>query len=133
MTSTASSAQIDVIQRMYNAKGDMDVIRAVIAQDAVWDIAVGFPKGGVYSGFDNIINDFFSFFGDFSEFWAEGDEFFEVGDHVIALGRYHGVTKDGGNQVTSRFVHIYTLRDGQIIRLQQTTDTLLIARALGRG
>ncbi|MFJ7108406.1 nuclear transport factor 2 family protein [Pseudomonas sp. NPDC098740] len=118
---------------MYNAKGDMDVIRAVIAQDAVWDIAAGFPKGGVHIGFDSIINDFFSFFGDFTEFWAEGDEFFEVGDHVIALGRYHGVTKDGGNQVTSRFVHIFTLRDGQLIRLQQTADTLLIARALGRG
>jgi uncharacterized protein len=133
MTSTASSAQIDVVQRMYNAKGDMDVIRAVIAKDAVWDIAVGFPKGGIYSGFDSIINDFFSFFGDFSEFWAEGDEFFEVGDHVIALGRYHGVTKDGGNPVTSRFVHIFTLRDGQLIRLQQTADTVLIAQALGRA
>jgi uncharacterized protein len=125
----ASSQQIDVIQKMYNAKGDLNVIRTVIAQDAVWDITVGFPQGGVYRGFDAIINDFFSFFSLFSEFWAEGDEFFEVGDHVAVLGRYHGVTKTGIS-FESRMVHIFTLRDGQLIRLQQTADTAVIAKAL---
>jgi ketosteroid isomerase-like protein len=33
--------------------------------------------------------------------------------------------------VESRFVHIWTVRDGKVARLQQTADTVLIARALG--
>jgi ketosteroid isomerase-like protein len=32
----------------------------------------------------------------------------------------------------SRFAHFWTLRDGKVVRLQQTADTLLIAQALGK-
>ncbi|MFG2526189.1 nuclear transport factor 2 family protein [Streptomyces sp. NPDC048527] len=123
----------DVIKRMYAAKGDIKVLRDVISPDAEWDITVGFPHGGVYNGLDTIISDFFSFFGDFDEFWAEGDEFWEVDDHVIALGRYQGRAKATGERFTSRFVHIYTLRENKITRLQQTNDTVQIARALGKS
>jgi uncharacterized protein len=30
----------------------------------------------------------------------------------------------------SRFAHFWTIRDAKVVRLQQTADTLLIARAL---
>lgn len=126
-----SSPQIDVVQRLYNAKGDMDVLREVIAQDAVWDIAIGFPHGGVYVGYNSIINDFFSFFGLFSEFWAEGQEFFEVDDQVIVLGVYRGVSHTG-TAFSTRFAHFYTLRNGQLVRLQQTADTAVIDRVLAQ-
>ncbi|KOG29432.1 MULTISPECIES: nuclear transport factor 2 family protein [Streptomyces] len=123
----------DIIKRMYAAKGDMNVISAVISPDAQWDVAEGFPNGGVYNGYDSIINDFFPFFGEFDEFWAEGDEYWEVDDKVIALGRYQGKAKATGNRFTARFVHIYTLRDSKITRLQQTADTVQISRALGKS
>jgi ketosteroid isomerase-like protein len=126
---TVSNA--DIIKRMYAAKGDMNVISAAISPDAQWDITEGFPHGGVHDAFDAIVNDFFSFFGDFDEFWAEGDEFWEVDDKVIALGRYEGKAKATGERFSSRFVHIYTLRDDKITRLQQTADTVQISRALG--
>jgi uncharacterized protein len=125
----SDSPQIEVVQRFYDARGDLEVIRSVVASDAQWDVAEGFPKGGVYNGLDRIINDFFGFFAHFTEFQAIGDEFFEDGDRVITLGRYVGVT-NGGKAVTSRFAHFFTLRDGKIVRLQQTSDTLPIARAL---
>ncbi|MBX7551128.1 nuclear transport factor 2 family protein [Streptomyces sp. NPDC048665] len=123
----------DIVKRMYAAKGDMNVIRSVIAPDAQWDVTEGFPHGGVYNGLDSIVNDFFSFFRDFDEFWAEGDEFWEVDDKVIALGRYQGKAKATGDRFTSRFVHIYTLRNDKITRLQQTADTVQISRALGKN
>ena len=101
------------------------------ADDAEWDIAEGFPNGGVYRGIDTVVNDFFTFIADFDEFYAKGDEYFESGDHVIVLGRYFGVTKKG-RRVQARFAHFWTLRDGKVGRLQQTADTLLIAQALGK-
>ena len=97
--------------------------------DIEYDIAEGFPNGGVYRGLDTTFNEFFPFLADFDEFYAEGDEYFESGDHVIALGRYVGVTKKG-RRMQSRFAHFWTIRDGKVVRLQQTADTLLIARAL---
>ncbi|WP_181798995.1 nuclear transport factor 2 family protein [Kitasatospora acidiphila] len=125
------SAQIDVVRRFYGAKGDLDVIRSVVAEDARWDIAEGFPNGGVHQGLDRIIGDFFPFLADFEEFRCVGDAFFEDGDHVIVLGRYLGTTT-GGKAVSSRFAHVFTVRAGKISQLRQTSDTLPIARALDR-
>ncbi|WP_167828800.1 nuclear transport factor 2 family protein [Streptomyces sp. MZ04] len=128
-SSARSSAQIETVQRFYGAKGDLDVIRSVVADDAQWDVVEDFPNGGVYDGLDAIIGDFFGFFSHFREFHALGDEFYEDGDRVVVLGRYTGVSQ-AGRPVTSRFAHFFTLRDGKIVRLQQTCDTVPIARAL---
>ncbi|MBV6699971.1 nuclear transport factor 2 family protein [Kitasatospora aureofaciens] len=127
----SDSPQIATVRRFYDARGDLDVIRSVVAEDARWDVAEGFPNGGVYDGLDRIVGDFFPFLADFRDFQCIGDAYFEDGDHVIVLGRYAGVTT-GGRAVTSRFAHFFTLRDGKITQLRQTSDTLPIARALDR-
>ena len=127
----SDSSQIALIRKLYGARGNVNVFKSLLADDLEYDIAEGFPNGGVYRGIDTVVNDFFAFFADFDEFYAEGDEYFESGDHVIVLGRYFGVTKKG-RRVQARFAHFWTLRDGKIGRLQQTGDTLLIAQALGK-
>jgi ketosteroid isomerase-like protein len=111
--------------------GDVNAFLALLADDVEWDIAEGFPNGGVHRGRDATVRDFFPFLADFDEFCARGDEYFEAGDHVIVLGRYFGVSKRGP-RVQSRFAHFWTIRDGKVARLQQTADTLLIAQALGK-
>ena len=127
----SNTSQIALVRKLYDAKGDVNTFKSLVADDAEWDITEGFPNGGVYRGIGAIASDFFSFIASFNEFYAEGDEYFESGDHVIVLGRYFGVTKKG-RRVQARFAHFWTLRDGKIARLQQTGDTLLIAQALGK-
>ncbi|ANP52689.1 ketosteroid isomerase-like protein [Streptomyces griseochromogenes] len=125
----SDSPQIDVVRRFYDAAGDLGVIRSVVDEDARWDVAEGFPNGGVYDGLGSIVNDFFPFLSRFQEFRCVGEAYYEDGDQVIVLGRYVGVTI-GGKPVTSRFAHFFTLRKGKITQLRQTSDTLPIARAL---
>ena len=125
----SDSSQIALIRKLYGARGNVNVFKSLLADDLEYDIAEGFPNGGVYRGLDTTFNEFFPFLADFDEFYAEGDEYFESGDHGIALGRYVGVTKKG-RRMQSRFAHFWTIRDGKVVRLQQTADTLLIARAL---
>ncbi|GHE12830.1 nuclear transport factor 2 family protein [Streptomyces alanosinicus] len=127
----SDSSQIEIVRRYYGAKGDPQVIRSVVAADAEWDVVEGFPNGGVYRGLDSILGDFFGFLVHFNEFQVVSEEFFEDGDHVIVLGRYEGTTA-AGTAVSSRFVHVFTLRDSRIVRLRQTCDTLPLARALDR-
>jgi ketosteroid isomerase-like protein len=127
----SDTSQIALIRKLYDAMGDVNTFKSLLADDAEWDITEGFPNGGFYRGIDTIAGDFFSFTVDFDEFYAKGDEYFESGDHVIVLGRYFGVAKNG-RKVQARFAHFWTLRDGKIGRLQQTGDTLLIAQALGK-
>ena len=129
---TSDTSQIALIRKLYDARGNVNTFKSLLADDLEYDICVGFPNGGVYRGIDSVVNDFFTFIvNDFDEFYAKGDEYFESGDHVIVLGRYFGVTKKG-RRVQARFAHFWTLRDGKVGRLQQTADTLLLAQALGK-
>ena len=127
----SDSSQIALIRKLYGARGNVNVFKSLLADDLEYDIAEGFPNGGVYRGLDTTFNELFPFLADFDEFYAEGEEYFESGDHVIVLGRYFGVTKKG-RRVQARFAHFWTILDGKIGRLQQTGDTLLLAQALGK-
>jgi len=121
---------IDLVRRMYESKGDPAVAQEILAPDIVWDITPGFPGGGVYHGFDSVVNDFFGpLFARFDSFYAVGEEYYSDGDHVTALGHYEGTTKTGEN-IQVRFIHLWTVRDGKIARLQQAADSLVVDRAL---
>src|SRR4029450_9582766 len=121
----SDSAQVAVVRRLYEARGDPEVIRQVLAPDIRWEVVEGFPYSGVYVGLDNVLRDFFGrLFQDFEGFVATGSEFFESGNRVIALGSYAGRAKATGKEFTARFAHVWTLRGGKIVRLQQCADTV---------
>ena len=114
----SDSSQIALIQKLYGARGNVNVFKSLLADDLEYDIAEGFPNGGVYRGIDTVVNDFFTFFADVDVFYANGDEYFESGDHVIVLGRYFGVTKKGGgcNPDSPISGHCETARSGACSR-----------------
>jgi len=125
------SAQVAVVRLLYEARGNPDVIRQVLAPDIRWEVVEGFPYGGVYVGLDDVLRNFFGrLFQDFERFVAAGSEFFESGDRIIALGSYTGRAKATGRDFTARFAHVWTLKGGKIIRLQQCADTVQVTRAL---
>src|SRR5215472_12706934 len=90
----SDTSQIALIRKLYAAMGDVNTFKSLLAEDVEWDIAEGFPNGGVYHGIDGVF-DFFTFVADFDEFYAKGDEYFESGDHVIVLGHHFRATKKG--------------------------------------
>ncbi|WP_445493774.1 nuclear transport factor 2 family protein [Photorhabdus sp. SF281] len=125
----SDSLNISIVRRFYDSMGDIDILRQIMGSDVVWDITEGSRYSGVYEGIEDILNNFFvPLFNDTDEFVADGSEYFESGDHVIVLGNYLGRVKKG-KRFISRFVHIWTVRDGRLIKLQQVADTLQIERA----
>ena len=127
----SDSPNVSVVRRLYQARGNPDVIRQVLAGDIRWEVVEGFPYGAIYVGLDSVLRDFFGrLFADFDEFIADGSEFFESGERVIALGTYSGRGRKTGRRFTARFAHVWTLRDGLIVRLQQCADTVQLANAL---
>jgi uncharacterized protein len=127
----SDSPNVSVVRRLYRARGNPEVVSQVLARDVRWEVVDGFPYGGVYNGLDNVLRDFFGrLFTDFDEFVADGSEFFESGEHVIALGSYSGRATKTGKRFTARFAHVWTLKDGLIVRLQQCADTVQLAGAL---
>jgi uncharacterized protein len=127
----SDSPNVSVVRRLYQARGNPDVIRQVLASDVRWEVVDGFPYGGVYQGLASVLRDFFGrLLTDFDEFVATGTEFFVSGERVIALGSYSGRARGTGKSFTARFAHVWTLHNGLIVRLQQCADTVQLARAL---
>ena len=124
------SENIAAVRRLYEARGNPEVIRQILAPDVRWEVVPGFPNGDVYHGLNGVCDFFTRLFGDFEDWRTEPAEIVETGDRVFAVGTYSARAKATGKSFKAQFAHVWTLRDGVIVRLQQCADTVQIARAL---
>jgi uncharacterized protein len=125
----APNENIAVVRRLYEARGNPEVIHQVLASDVRWEVVEGFPHSNVYVGLSGVADFFTRLFSDFEDWYTEPSEFFETGDKVIAIGTYSARAKATGKTFKARFAHVWTLRDGMIVRLQQCADTAQLAKA----
>ncbi len=51
------------------------------------------------------------------------------GDNVVAVGRYQGRVKLTGKRIDSPLVHLWTIRNGMVVRCQELTNTATEAAA----
>jgi hypothetical protein len=121
---------VAIVRRLYEARGNPEIIRQVLAPDVRWEVVEGFPYSGVYQGLNGVSDFFTRLFGDFADWHTKPAEIFEAGDRVIGLGFYSGRAKATGGTFKARFAHVWTVRDGVIVRLQQCADTVQLAKAL---
>jgi uncharacterized protein len=128
----SESKSIVAVRRLYEARGNPDIVKTVLAPDVRWEVAEGFPHSGIYHGLNGVFDFFTRLFGDFEDWHSEPAEIFEAGDRVIGLGFYSARAKETGRTFKARFAHVWTMRDGVIVRLQQCADTVQLAKASGQ-
>jgi uncharacterized protein len=131
MKRQTESKNIVAVRRLYDARGNPDIVKNLLAPDVRWEVVEGFPHSGIYQGLNGVSDFFKRLSGDFEDWHTEPSEFFETGDHVVAIGTYSARAKATGKTFKARFAHLWTMRDGVIVRLQQCADTVQISRALG--
>lgn len=121
-----------LVRRLYDSGMAPEVTAEIIAPDLVWDITPGFPNGGVYHGWESVGRDFFgSLLPNYESFGAHAEQFFGDEDgHVFVFGHYHAETK-AGNTADVRFIHLWTVRDGKLARMQQAADSHVLQQLLG--
>ena len=54
----SDSPNVSVVRSLYQARGNPEVIRQVLASDVRWEVVDGFPYGAVYVGLDSVLRDF---------------------------------------------------------------------------
>src|SRR5262245_9486551 len=124
------SKNVAVVRRLYEARGDPEILQGVLSPEVRWEVVPGFPYSGDYVGIDAVLRDFFGrLFTEFDQWVTEPSEYFEAGDRVFVLGTYSARAQATGKKFTARFAHLWTLRGGLIVRLQQCADTVQLARA----
>ena len=113
----------EVVQTMYDGFGAGDIPRAVsvVHPDVEW--IEMFPYRGIYRGAQQLRDLFERVADDFDVYEMTFDEWVADGDRVVVLGSYRVGRKGRLGVFESRFVHVFWVRNEQVVKYEQITDT----------
>ncbi|MFZ6864103.1 nuclear transport factor 2 family protein [Undibacterium sp. Ji67W] len=127
------SSHLEVLKATYEGASGDNVTRllSVLAPNAEWTEAAGFPYAGTYVGSDAIITHVFQRLAtEWIDYRAEARQYLEQGDQIAVFGVYSGTYKATGKAMTASFAHLYTFADGKILRMVQYVDSHMVQQAL---
>ena len=130
-------SNIALIEKTYEsfAARDYEAVMSNFADDFVWIAADNSPLAdqSPYHGVPAIRAGVFErIAAGFEKLIVVADEMFDAdGGRVVVLGHYHGKFRDAAEEFKTQVAHIWTTRDGQLVKFQQYLDTLKVARDSG--
>lgn len=142
MTMACASASVDTNQEAENVRivqqayenfrtGNIDAIVNALSPDVEWQIpeVEGAGFSGTRRGREQV-RQFFTALNQAQEVLSfEPREFIGDRDKVVVLGHYAWRVRGTGRRFENDWAMVFTLRDGQIVRFQEFTDTALVAAA----
>lgn len=117
----AADPKAEAIRRAYDAfnRRDPDAAGADMHPEFELDFtgSVG-PERGVYRGKDGMSRLWRRYWDAFESISIEPEELIEAGDQVIALVRARGRGRGSGIEIDARGPHVWTFRDGKVVRFK---------------
>lgn len=128
---------VRIVRRVYDSLDDPDAsIRALWHPDVefdvsrdVWGALVG---GGHYRGLDGVRQWMLDLYSAWERMDLECEELIDAGDDVIAVLRVHGWGRLSGLEVEYHPAGIWTIRDGQVVRVVWFANRKDALAAVGR-
>ena len=122
-----------VVQSAYAAfnRGDISAVLDLIADDVEWKFcgSKGLPYTATFRGKDGTAKFFASIPEEEDLLVFEPREFISAGDKVTVLGWERSQVRPGGKVFESEWVHLFTIRDGRVVRFWGMYDTQASAEA----
>ena len=117
-------SNVDILRTSYAGlnEGSVDAAVAILAPDAVWRESFDFPGGDVLEGRDRIEEFLVHFLDSWSEFEQEIVAVREAGDRVALMIDLRAVGKASGAEVSARYAHVWTIRDGLGVEVDAYRD-----------
>jgi ketosteroid isomerase-like protein len=98
--------------------GDYETIVAMCHPDVEWTFSDRLPDAtGHIKGREEVRKFFQAFTGDWSEISISAERIADSGPEVVADVAFLAKGRDG-IEVSMRFIHVWTVRDGQIVRFR---------------
>ena len=126
------AASRDLVASVYDAfnRGDVEVALDALADDVEWQTPDSLPwSEGAYRGREGVAR----YFSAFAEALADGSVAPEViegnGDLVVARGFERATVRTTGTRFEARFVHVWHLRDQQVVAMEGVADTASVRAA----
>ncbi|WP_311220811.1 MULTISPECIES: nuclear transport factor 2 family protein [unclassified Acidovorax] len=126
-------ANLGIIRTTYEGSSEENGrnLMAVLAPDATWTEAAGFPYAGTYVGPEQIVAGVFQRLGtEWEGYTAKVHTYLADGDRVAAFGVYSGTYPKTGKPMRATFAHLYRLRDGKIVSMEPFVDSRCVQQAM---
>ena len=130
-----SKENVSTIRNLYDlfAKGDVPTVLAAFDPEIEWNEAENFPyaDGNPYVGPDAVLQGVFIRLASEWEYWnLDVGEVLDAGESVVATGRYQAKNKETGREINAQFAHVWKLKNGKAVSLQQYADTHQVVNAV---
>jgi ketosteroid isomerase-like protein len=129
-----SATNIAFVQSLYAAfgRGDIKAVIAGLAADVDWIVngrRKDYPTLGSWKGQEGVQK----FFEGVAEHQEAVEftprEFFAADDRVCVLGHYAWKIRKTGRSAASDWAHVFTVRNGKVVKFREFTDTAQFAEA----
>jgi ketosteroid isomerase-like protein len=126
---------IEFMKGLYEAFaiGEVPNVLGSMSEDIEWWHAEGDPwyPGRAFVGPHQVVDGVFVRIGaEMEGFEVVPERFLSDGDQVVMIGRYRGKGIASGKFFDAQALHIWTVRDGKVVRFQQIADTRQLADVL---
>jgi ketosteroid isomerase-like protein len=127
-----SQENVDLVRRVHEwwARGDFGVGADLLASDFEWHqfpqaVEPGTRRGAEVGG---ALRKIFEVYEDLR---VDAREFIDAGDKVVASGRARATARGSGLQLDNRVALVWTVRDGNLVRIEVFTDRREALEAAG--
>jgi ketosteroid isomerase-like protein len=127
-----SQENVDLIRRLvgHAQAGEWSQANSLISEEVELDVS-RFPDGAVYHGRTDYQRFFRQWFGSWDELSIEAERFIDAGERVVVFLTIAGRGKGSGVTVKRDFADLWTVRDGQVVRLVGYLDRAMALEAVG--
>lgn len=133
MTGTATRSAVGMVEDGYAAflRGDIPALLALLDPQVTWTEVAGSAYAGTFVGHDALVQGVFMRLGeDWETFTPVPTEYFDCGGTVIVTGSFEGTHRTTGTSMSSRFAHVFRIRDGRIVAFESINDTYAVRAAM---
>jgi ketosteroid isomerase-like protein len=125
-----------IIRGIYDAflRGDITAVVAAMDEQIEWNEAehVTYWRGMPFVGPHAVLTGVFARLPqDFDNFRIEIGRLVAAGDTVLVEARYRAIARATGKPLDAQVAHVFDVRDGKIVRVQEYTDTWQFAQVTG--
>lgn len=127
----SDQANVALVLSVYHEFSRGDIAAVLNHLDPQADLTFEGPPAIPWAGsWHGGLGKFFQALGDtLDDITLTMEPFAAQGDNVVAAGRYQARVKRTGKRIDSPLVHLWTIRNGMVVRCQELTNTAAEAAA----
>jgi ketosteroid isomerase-like protein len=119
-----SEENADIVRRAYEVfrEGGIEAAAELLDPGIEWLPPKDSPHAATYRGPEGVKSEVQEFTGPFEDYDWEPREFIDAGDRVVVIGYHRGRGRQSGVEIGQEETHVWTLRQGRIVRLEMFHD-----------